>query len=129
MDESVVLSSVVATLIAAGLLAAFTRRRSLLAKLRVGLRGLRHRKTEYAWKRKRERWIREATRMGETVVVRHIGANPTRTIYEGACADEEWYFRGNLPLLKRYVSERRAPHLKSSLGRPPRLGTRKPCRC
>ena len=129
MDGSVVLSSVVATLIAAGLLAAFARRRSLRAKLLLALRGFRRRKTEYALNRKRERWVREAMAAGETVAVRHIGANPTRTIYEGACKDEEWYFRGNLPLLKQYVSERRSPHLKSSLGRPPRLGTRKPCRC
>jgi hypothetical protein len=77
----------------------------------------------------RERWIREAELANESVVIRHEGRQPTKAIFDGACSGETFHFNGDYALYRRSMHDRRVPHARSYPGRPPRVGTRRPCPC
>lgn len=72
-----------------------------------------------------------ATRANERVLARVIPTRggPTKALWDGACPDETFYFNGDHAMYVRYMRERRVPPLRALPGRPPRVGTREPCRC
>jgi hypothetical protein len=77
----------------------------------------------------RTRQIHRAQQANEQVLVAVRGSSPREAIWEGACPEREYYFEGNLPDYKQSLSERRTPPLTSRIGKAPRVGTRRPCRC
>jgi hypothetical protein len=82
-----------------------------------------------ALQRTQKRLVEDAASVNEQVVVRHTGLKPTKVVWDGACPDHEWYFRRDLPMYRRYLNDGRTPPLKSRLGNPPKVGTRRPCPC
>jgi hypothetical protein len=104
-------------------------RRRLTMILRQTIVRLRRTTNARALQKERARWVRDALRAKEQVATRRDGHKPTKVTWEGACPDEEWYFGGDRVTYQKYMRDRLAPPLRSYLGRPPRLGTRRPCPC